>query len=96
MVKVVKYSRTTQLNDLCRHNCYLIYDHHHRKFYILQLASSYRYIAVAEDLHEMYHLLNSHAKDKGADQAAPNDLRELSEQALKSLEMIGRGRFNMP
>jgi hypothetical protein len=73
----------------------LIYDHHNRKFYLLQLGSSNRYIAVAEDLHEMYDVLSKNAKDNTEFQS-PSDFKEFTLQALELLQTIGRGRFNMP
>lgn len=52
---------TNQHADLCNHNQYIIYDHAMKRYYVMQLASNYRYIAVAEDLSEMYKLLKEHA-----------------------------------
>lgn len=61
LVKVVKYPKSSTMADLSSHNTYMVYDHCHKKFYIMLLASSHRYIAVAEDLHEMYSLLKEHS-----------------------------------
>lgn len=58
LVKIVRHSRTSQLTDLSGHNTYIVYDHNCRKFYIMLLGSQQRYIAVAEDLTEMYSLLS--------------------------------------
>lgn len=61
LVKVIKYPKTSTFADLTGHNTYVIYDHCHKKYYIMLLASSYRYIAVASDLTEMYEVLKEHS-----------------------------------
>lgn len=53
-VKTVKLPKTSGLADLTNQNTYIIYDHAHKRFYLMLIASSYRYIAIAEDLIEIY------------------------------------------
>ncbi len=97
-LKKVKLPRTNSLADLTNHNTYVIYDHCHRKYYIMMLASTYRYIAVAEDLTEMFSLLKEHSS-KSTSAQDDDDLKTLSDFALRTLETlddIGKARFNMP
>jgi hypothetical protein len=60
LVKSIKLQRTGPLADLANHNLYIIYDHCYARYYILQVGSIHRYIAVAEDLTQMYQLLKDH------------------------------------
>lgn len=64
LLKHIKLQRSGPFADISTHNTYLIYDHTHKKYYILLLGSAYRYIAVAEDLSEMYQLLKQQKEDK--------------------------------
>jgi hypothetical protein len=98
LIKTIKLQRTGSIDDLSSHNTYMIYDHSHKKFYILLLGSAYRCIAVAEDLTEMYQLL----KDQGTSPPASESQKEMStmsEFAVKALDLlteIGHARYNMP
>jgi len=82
--------------DLSSHNTYLIYNHSHKKFYILLLGSQYRYIAVAEDLSEMYQLLKQQTSDVSESHTQMTTLSEFARSALELLTDIGTARFNMP
>ena len=62
LIKTIRLPKTSSMADLTSHNTYIIYDHCHRKYYVLLLASNNRYIAVADDLSELYTLLTEHTK----------------------------------
>lgn len=90
------------MSELSGHNTYVIYDHANKKFYMLLLASKERYIAVAEDLTEMYSLLKEQAERSGqqpSTESEDDSIKDLSSLALRALEVlnqVGKGRFNMP
>jgi hypothetical protein len=76
----------------------MIYDHSHKKFYILLLGSAYRYIAVAEDHTEMYPLLKdqSTAPPGSETQKEMSSMSDFAVRALELLTEIGLARYNMP
>jgi hypothetical protein len=108
LVKQIQNPKTNSLADLSGHNTYVVYDHYNKKYYMVLLGNSHRYIAIAEDLTEMYNLLKEHAgKDKKSSQSVDqekqpsdetefNSLSEFALKALSTLNIIGKGRFNMP
>ena len=106
-VKTIRLPRSGSIADLSGYNSYVVYDHSYKKFYIMMLGAQSRFIAVAEDLGELYQLLKdpkvtwsggNHQQREGA-AGGDNDLTALSAFALKALESLnelGKARFNMP
>ena len=93
-MKSQKLPKLSSLADLTSHNTYITYDHCLRKFYILLLGSSYRYIAVAEDLSELYQLLKEHSHTQPTTDAST--LSAFAQSSLQTLTELGKARFNMP
>ena len=99
-VKTIKLARSGATADLSSYNNYLIYDHTYKKYYLLQLGSSQRFIAVAEDLTELYQLLKDPKLSLvGDSKELDKELTSLRAFALKTMQAlteIGKARFNMP
>jgi len=93
-VKTIKLPRSGANADLSGYNSYVIYDHSYKKFYIMMLGAQSRFIAVAEDLFELYQLLKD-PSSLSVD-AKEESLYTFALNALEHLNELGKARFNMP